>query len=89
MDEPEAALSPKRQVQFLGLLHDYCRRGCQFIVATHSPIIMAYPEAIIHVLGPDGIRETPYAETEQYQITRGFLTTPMRTMSVLFEDPAE
>ena len=89
MDEPEAALSPKRQVQFLGLLHDYCRRGCQFIVATHSPIIMAYPEAIIHVLGPDGIRETPYAETEHYLITRGFLTNPMRTMSVLFEDPAE
>lgn len=85
MDEPEAALSPKRQVEFLGILHEYCENGCQFVIATHSPIIMAYPEATIHVFGPEGIRETPYTETEHYLITRGFLSNPQRTMSALFE----
>jgi predicted ATPase len=47
MDEPEAALSPRRQLLFLGLLHAYCRRGSQFVIATHSPIIMAYPRRFI------------------------------------------
>jgi predicted ATPase len=51
MDEPEAALSPGRQLQFLALLHAYCGQGSQFVVATHSPIIMAYPDAWIYVLG--------------------------------------
>ena len=46
-DQPEAALSPKRQLKFLSLLHDYCKRGSQFVIATHSPIIMAYPDAWI------------------------------------------
>ncbi|WP_020471948.1 AAA family ATPase [Zavarzinella formosa] len=86
MDEPEAALSPKRQVQFLGLLHDYCQRGCQFVIATHSPIIMAYPDATIHVFDTQGIRQTPYTETEHYLITRGFLANPQRTMAPLFAD---
>jgi predicted ATPase len=86
MDEPEAALSPKRQIQFLGLLHDHVRRGSQFIIATHSPIIMAYPNAMIYLLDDDGIREIPYMETEHYLITRGFLANPGRSMSVLFDE---
>ena len=55
LDEPEAALSPKRQLQFLTILHDYCKRGSQFIIATHSPIIMAYPDSSIYRFGTDGI----------------------------------
>jgi predicted ATPase len=86
MDEPEAALSPRRQVQFLGLLHDYVKRGGQFVIATHSPIIMAYPEARIYVLDPEGIREVMYTATEHYLVTRGFLSNPQRTLSVLLED---
>jgi predicted ATPase len=86
MDEPEAALSPKRQIEFLGLLHDHVRRGSQFIIATHSPIIMAYPNAMIYLLDDDGIREIPYMETEHYLITRGFLANPGRSMSVLFDE---
>lgn len=83
MDEPEAALSPKRQLEFLALLHNYCTRGCQFIIATHSPIIMAYPDAVIYVFGNEGIRQVPYTETEHYLVTRGFLSSPQRSLAVL------
>jgi len=86
MDEPEAALSPKRQLEFLGLLHDFCQRGSQFVIATHSPIIMAYPDARIYVFGSDGIRAVPYAETEHYLITHGFLSNPRRSLSTLLGD---
>lgn len=91
MDEPEAALSPARQLQFLVLLHDYIRRGGQFVIATHSPIIMAYPDARIYVFGADCIREVPYAETEHYLITRRFLGNPQRSLAELLADnePAE
>ena len=74
MDEPEAALSPQRQLQFLALLHDYVERGCQFVIATHSPIIMAYPDACIYKLDAGGIREVAYEETEHYRVTHGFLS---------------
>jgi predicted ATPase len=86
MDEPEAALSPTRQIQFLGLLHDYVTRGGQFVIATHSPIIMAYPDARIYLLTPDGIREVAYVDTEHYLVTRGFLSNPQRTLSVILAD---
>jgi predicted ATPase len=89
MDEPEAALSPRRQLAFLALLHDLCTRGSQFAIATHSPIIMAYPEARIYVFGADGIRETPYAETDHYLLTKGFLSNPQRTLSVLLKEEDE
>jgi predicted ATPase len=60
MDEPEAALSPTRQIGFLALLHDYVKHGCQFVIATHSPIILAYPEATIYQLSDAGIRSIEY-----------------------------
>ncbi len=83
MDEPEAALSPQRQLEFLALLHDYASNDCQFVIATHSPIIMAYPDARIFELKADGIREVPYLETEHYLVTRGFLANPQRSLDVL------
>ncbi len=86
MDEPEAALSPQRQIEFLALLHEFCKTGAQFVIATHSPIIMAYPDARIYVFGADGIRETPYTETDHYVVTRGFLTNHQRALSVLLDD---
>jgi predicted ATPase len=90
MDEPEAALSPKRQLGFLAVLHDYCKKGAQFVIATHSPIIMAYPNANIYVLGEEGIREVAYQETEHYLVTRGFLANPQRTLKELLgEDEAD
>ena len=78
MDEPEAALSPKRQLEFLAILHNYCKQGAQFVIATHSPIIMAYPDARIYVLSEEGIKVTPYQETEHYLVTRGFLANPRK-----------
>ncbi len=91
MDEPEAALSPKQQVEFLSVLHDHCKKGGQFVIATHSPIIMAYPDARIYVLSEDGIREVPYQKTEHYLVTRGFLANPQGMLrTLLAEDgPAE
>jgi predicted ATPase len=86
MDEPEAALSPKRQLEFLAILHDYCKQGAQFVIATHSPIIMAYPDARIYLLGEEGAREVPYRETEHYLVTRGFLANPERTLNELLSD---
>ena len=86
MDEPEAALSPKRQLEFLAILHEYCRQGAQFVIATHSPIIMAYPDARIYVLGAEAIRQVPYMETEHYLIWRGFLANPGRTLTDLLSD---
>jgi len=89
MDEPEAALSPKRQIEFLAILHYFCLQGSQFIIATHSPIIMAYPEARIYVFGPDGIRDVPYLKTDHYLVTRGFLSNPERTLSALFGNESD
>ncbi len=86
MDEPEAALSPRRQLEFLVLLHDCCKNGAQFVIATHSPIIMAYPEARIYVLSEAGIRHAAYEETEHYLVTRGFLSNPQRTLRGLLDD---
>lgn len=89
VDEPEAALSPKRQMQFLAILHHHVRNGCQFVIATHSPIIMAYPEACIYQLDPGGIRETAYKDTEHFLITRGFLSNPERMLSELLAERKE
>jgi predicted ATPase len=88
MDEPEAALSPKRQLQVLAILHDYVRRGGQFVIATHSPIIMAYPDACIYVMDQGGIRQVAYTDTEHYLVTRGFLTSTKRSLAELLADNA-
>ncbi len=77
LDEPEAALSPSRQLSLLVIVDQLVReRASQLIIATHSPILMAYPEARIYLLGaPSGVIETiAYEDTEHYQITRDFLT---------------
>jgi predicted ATPase len=86
MDEPEAALSPKRQLQLLALMHSSCKQGSQLMIATHSPILMAYPDAWIYVLDTEGIRLVPYEETEHYLISRGFLSNPRRTLEALLGD---
>ena len=85
LDEPEAALSPQRQLTLLSIMHELIEeRGSQFIIATHSPILMAYPKARIYRLGPDGIHRIAYEETEHYTITRDFLNAPERFFKTLF-----
>lgn len=83
LDEPEAALSPQRQLALLSRMHDLAGQRCQFVIATHSPILMAYPNAIIYAFGEDGIREVAYEDTEHYRVTRDFLSNPARMLRVL------
>jgi predicted ATPase len=73
LDEPEAALSPTRQLSMIARLHELVVGGSQFVIATHSPIVMAYPEATILLLDDGGIREVAYEETEHYRVMRDFL----------------
>jgi len=86
LDEPEAALSPQRQLALLARMHQLVGQGCQFIVSTHSPILMAYPQATIYALDRDGIQDVAYEDTEHYAITRAFLQNPGRILRTLFDD---
>ncbi|MFM9108016.1 MAG: AAA family ATPase [Chloroflexota bacterium] len=76
LDEPEAPLSPARQLALLALLIDAARAGTQAVIATHSPILMALPGAEILVFGGEGIRPARWEETEHVAITRQFLNDP-------------
>jgi predicted ATPase len=76
LDEPEAALSPMRQMAALVRIRDLVKMKSQFLIATHSPILMAYPGARILLLEEGGIREVAYEDTEHYVVTREFLNNP-------------
>lgn len=90
LDEPEAALSPSRQLAFLRIIDELVRKkGSQFIIATHSPILMGYPHATIYLLTGDGFAKVPYEKTEHYQITRGFLEDREEYLRHLFADDGE
>jgi predicted ATPase len=73
LDEPEAALSPARQLAFLVRMRELVEQDSQFLIATHAPIVMAYPGARIYELGKHGIRRAEYEETEHVNLTRDFL----------------
>ena len=83
LDEPEAALSPSRQLSFLCLLDKLVAKNAQFIISTHAPIIMAYPGAKIFALSEEGIETVSYRETEHYLLTRDFLNDPEETIKHL------
>jgi predicted ATPase len=83
LDEPEAALSPTRQMAMLSRMHQLVAQQSQFIIATHSPILMAYPGALILELSADGIKPVSYTETEHYIVTKEFLNNPDRMLSIL------
>ena len=85
LDEPEAALSPSRQLTLLSQIHQLVARGSQFIIATHSPVLMAYPGADIYTLDDAGMKVTAYKETEHYQLTKNFLDNPEQMLHYLFE----
>lgn len=86
LDEPEAALSPTRQMALLAELHALVGRDSQFLIATHSPILMAYPGAVIYELSRNGIEQTEYRKTEHYQVTRRFLNDPESMLRLLLQD---
>ncbi|MEK4361452.1 AAA family ATPase [Paenibacillus sp. FSL M8-0212] len=85
LDEPEAALSPARQLSLLRILHDLSGTS-QFIIATHSPILLGYPGAEILSFDDSHIQEVAYEDTDHYQITRSFLENRDRMLNELFKD---
>lgn len=86
LDEPEAALSPNRQLAALSAIDQLVRRGSQFIIATHSPILLAYPNAKILLFDQAGLSEVAYEDTEHYAITRDFLNHYERRLQQLLGD---
>ena len=85
MDEPEAALSPARQLAAIAAIHQLVLKKSQFIIATHSPILLAYPRAKIYHFSVGGIKKINYQETEHYTITKDFLNRHEMMMKLLME----
>jgi predicted ATPase len=86
LDEPEAALSPNRQLAALCAINDLVNKESQFIIATHSPILLSYPNAKIIQFDEHGLSEIAYEDTEHYRITRDFLNHYPRRLEQLFAD---
>lgn len=90
LDEPEAALSPSRQLAALSAIHHLVEDASQFIIATHSPILLSYPHAKIIQFDRSGASETTYEETEHFAVTKDFLNNhPRRLKQLLADDGAE
>jgi len=85
LDEPEAALSPLRQMAMLTRIHELVQQNSQFIISTHSPILMAYPDSIIYNLKPDGIEIRTLEETDHFVIMREFINNKEKMLNQLFE----
>lgn len=83
LDEPEAALSPTRQLSLISRMHELVENDSQFVIATHSPIIMAYPNAQIYLLTDDGISEVEYEECDHFRVTRNFLSNRKKMLRIL------
>lgn len=86
LDEPEAALSPQRLMSLLVAIDALVKANSQFIIATHSPILMAYPNSEILQFTDSGIDKVSYRETEHYKITKQFIDTPERMIKYLLSD---
>jgi predicted ATPase len=86
LDEPEAALSPNRQLAALSAIHQLVQDESQFIIATHSPILLAYPNAKLLQFDSSGISEVRYEDTEHYAVTRDFLNNYPRRLEQLLAD---
>lgn len=78
MDEPEAALSPQRQLALLAMMFDLVADGAQFIIATHSPLLLAFPGARIYSFDDPPVAAVPWDQVEHVRLTRDFLATPER-----------
>ncbi|HBP38684.1 MAG TPA: ABC transporter ATP-binding protein [Clostridiales bacterium] len=85
LDEPEAALSPSRLLQLICHMDDLVKRRSQFIISTHSPVLMAFPGAEVFELSESGIASVPYQETEHFRIIRQFLNAPDKMLKYLLE----
>ena len=88
LDEPEAALSPQRQLAFLAILNELEKAGTsQFIIASHSPMLIAYPGATVFSLDSGSFQKVDYGQTEQFRLMKHFLESPERYFHQLFGSP--
>lgn len=85
LDEPEAALSPQSILSLIRAVDELVKADAQFIIATHSPILMAYPNAKILQFTESGIEQVGYRDTEHYRLTKQFLDDPERMMKYLLD----
>ncbi|WP_349729857.1 AAA family ATPase [Peribacillus frigoritolerans] len=85
LDEPEAALSPLRQISMLARINELVQQGSQFIISTHSPIIMAYPDAKILQISDEGMSEVTLEESNHYLLMKQFFEDKDRLLHHLFE----
>lgn len=85
LDEPEAALSPSRLLTLIAEINTLVKDNSQFIIATHSPILLAFPHAEIFEFSDKGIKSIRYEDCEHYKITRSFLENPERTLRYLLD----
>lgn len=86
LDEPEAALSPMRLLTLMAEIDRLVKQDSQFIIATHSPMLMALPNSEILEFSQDGINSVCYRDTEHYQTTKSFLDNPERMLHYLLQD---
>ena len=86
LDEPEAALSVHGQLALMRRMHELVELESQFVVATHSPILLGYPNASIFEFGEGGITRVAYEETDPYRLTKGFLDDPKSFLHHLLAD---
>lgn len=86
LDEPEAALSPMKLLTLMAEIHQLVNKNSQFIIATHSPILMAFPNADIWEFTKEGVKTVDYKSTEHYQITKRFLDNPEKMLHYLLND---
>lgn len=89
LDEPEAALSPMRVMALMCRIRQLMKEDSQFLIATHSPLLMAMPDADVLQIGDDGIRKINYRETEHYQVMETFFRAPERMMKLLLDESNE
>lgn len=87
LDEPEAPLSPHSQLALLSMMHDMVRQNAQFIIATHAPILLAYPGARIYSFDESPPADVAFEDLAHVRVTRDVLTQPTRVFRHLFDDP--
>lgn len=86
LDEPEAALSPQRQLALLAEIYDLSKKGAQFIIASHSPILLGCPEAEILSFDGGAVHSCEYTETESYRITELFINDREKLLKLMLQE---
>jgi len=86
LDEPEAAISPSRQLGMIALIHDLVKKNCQFIISTHSPILLSYPDAIIYEINDGIFQQVSYENTDIYTTTKHYLHNYSRILKIILSE---